>query len=332
MHDALRPWQPGKGAWNYDAAAHLWRRAGFGATPAALDRWADGTPAAAVAVAVSGPADDKATRELEKIYRSVMGTSSVDSARAWLLTRMARGGHPLREKLALFWHGHFATSVLKVTHVDWMLRQYRLFLDLGLGKFAALLDAVTRDPAMIRWLDNETNTKGKPNENYARELFELFTLGDGNYTENDIQEAARAFTGWRILKHRYHFSASQHDEGQKTVLGKTGNFNGEDICRIALDREACGRFLARKLLRFFVTPEPAADIVASFGAELKKREYDMASALTLLFSSRYFFAEKNRIGGDKALQLAAAPGGRLKFIQDCIEPRGTNNFMNQSEN
>jgi len=291
MHEALRPWS---GAWGFDAAAHLWRRAAFCAPPRVIDATARKTPAEAVDAMVDGPERDAATDGLESIYQSVLGADSPGAARAWLLTRMVRCGHQLREKLALFLHGHFATSIRKVERADWMLRQYRLFLDHGLEPFGDLLLRVTRDPAMIRWLDNETNRKGHPNENYARELFELFTLGDGNYSEKDIQEAARAFTGWHVLNHRYHFSKVLHDHGEKTVLGQTGRFGGEEICRIALEQDACGRFLARKLLRFFVTPEPAADVVKALGAEMKRSGYDTKATLKLLFRSRYFFADQNR--------------------------------------
>jgi uncharacterized protein (DUF1800 family) len=285
MHDALKPFD---GPWDFDAAAHLWRRAAFGAPAARIEETARLAPADAVRALVRGPERDAAADELESVYPQVASTGDADAIRAWLLQRVVRCGHQLREKIALFWHGHFATSVLKVNEPVWMARQYRLFLDLGLGPFADLLDKVTRDPAMIRWLDNETNSKGHPNENYARELFELFTLGEGNYTERDIKEAARAFTGWHILEDRYHFSARLHDDGEKEVLGVRGAWDGGDVCRIALDRAACGRFLAAKLLAFFARPDPPADVVAALGDEIRARGYRMGECLELLFASRFF--------------------------------------------
>jgi len=295
MHEALKPWQPTRDdPWDFAAAAHLWRRAAFGAPASAVEQTLQLTPAEAVARLVDGPATDPATAELESIAEVVLGTGNAEGVRAWLIARMVRCGHQLREKQALFWHGHFATSLAKVRDVSWMARQYGLFLAYGLGRFAALLDAVTHDPAMIRWLDNETNAKGHPNENFARELFELFTLGEGNYTERDIQEAARAFTGWHILKDRFHFSRALHDDGEKEVLGVRGNLDGGDVCRIALDQEACGRFLAFKLLRFYVHPAPEPEIVAAFGAELRRSGYDLSAALALLFASRLFFAAASR--------------------------------------
>ncbi|MHC4547470.1 MAG: DUF1800 domain-containing protein [Planctomycetota bacterium] len=336
MHAALEPWRPSRhDPWDFDAAAHLWRRAGFGAPPRTVAATLRKSATEAVASVVDGPARDAAAAELESIYESVLGTGSADTVRAWLITRMARCDHQLREKLALFWHGHFATSILKVRDVPWMMRQYRLFLDHGLGRFATLLDAVTRDPAMIRWLDNETNRKGHANENYARELFELFTLGEGNYTEKDIQEAARAFTGWHILHDRFHFSRTLHDDGEKTVLGRTGRFGGADICRLALEQEACCRLLARKLLVFFVHPQPSAEVIAAFGRLIRHLDYDLKAALRRLFASRLFFDRANRraliksplefvVGAVRALDLkldaeAAVPVLRA-MGQDLLAP------------
>jgi len=295
MHELLKPWHPTKQEpWDFDAAAHLWRRAGFSAPTEQIRATLQQAPAEAVKRMVDGPGKEPATEELEFIYQSVLGTDKADSARAWILMRMVRSDHQLREKLALFWHGHFATSLAKVKDLGWMLRQYRLFLRHGLGNFAVLLDAVARDPAMIRWLDNETNRKGQANENYAREVLELFTLGVGNYGEKDIQEAARAFTGWHIMREKFHFASSLHDKGAKTVLGQTGPFGGEDVQRIALEQDACGRFLARKLLRFFVTPDPDKEIVRALGAAMKANGYDMAATLRLLFRSRLFFDPTTR--------------------------------------
>jgi uncharacterized protein (DUF1800 family) len=291
MHEQLRPFD---GPLDLDAAAHLWRRAAFSAPLVRVEATARKAPAEAAAEIVDGPADDAAAADLETIYGTVVGAYDDDQARAWLVARMLRCEHQLREKVALFWHGHFATSIAKVRDLGWMMRQYRLFLDLGLGRFGELLAAVTRDPAMIRWLDNESNAKGRPNENFARELFELFTLGDGNYTEGDIREAARAFTGWHVLRDRFHFSTALHDDGAKTVLGRTGAFGGDDVLAIALGQEACGRFLARKLLAFFVCPEPDAGVVDALGAEMRANGYDMKATLRLLLSSRYFFAPANR--------------------------------------
>jgi uncharacterized protein (DUF1800 family) len=291
LHPALRPYE---GEWDFGAAAHLWRRAGFGAPPDRIDDALRRPIGEEVARLVDGPGKDRPVDELETIFDAVLGANNPDHARAWLLARMVRSEHPLREKMALFWHGHFATSIAKVRDLEWMMNQYRLFLERGLGPFPELLDAVARDPAMIRWLDNETNTKGQPNENFARELFELFTLGIGNYTERDVQEAGRAFTGWHLLRGRFHFSRSTHDHGEKEILGRSGAFGGEDVLAIALDQPACGRFLARKLIEFFVRPDPDDEVVASLGLWLKATGYDIADALRVLFGSKLFFAPAAR--------------------------------------
>jgi len=337
MHELLKTWKPSKAEpWDFDSAAHLWRRAGFSAATEQVRSTLQRTPADAVRQMVDGPGKEPATEELEFIYQSVLGSDKVDDARAWILMRMVRSEHQLREKLALFWHGHFATSFAKVRDVGWMMRQYRLFLNDGLGKFPVLLDAVARDPAMIRWLDNETNRKGQANENYAREVFELFTLGEGNYSEQDIREAARAFTGWHIMREQFHFARSLHDRGEKTIFGQTGKFGGEDVQRLALEQDACGRFLAGKLLRFFVMPEPDEAVVTSLGAAMKKNGYDVAATMRIVLGSRLFFSPQARrsivkspidfvVGSARALELrqtntkAAVPTLRL-MGQDVLSP------------
>ncbi|HEX5136682.1 MAG TPA: DUF1800 domain-containing protein [Planctomycetota bacterium] len=330
MHEMLKPYE---GAFDFDAAAHLWRRAAFGAPRARIEETAKLSPRDAARSIVRGPEKDAAAEGLESVYAQVAGTGKVDAIRAWLLQRMVRCEHQLREKIALFWHGHFATSVLKVNEPAWMGRQYRIFLEGGLGAFGDLLGRVTRDPAMIRWLDNETNAKGHPNENYARELFELFTLGDGNYTENDIKEAARAFTGWHILADQYHFSARLHDDGEKEVLGARGAWNGDDVCRIALSQKACGRFLSRKLLQFFVTPDPPAEVVDAFGEELRARGYRIGECLEILFASRVFHASRGTLVKspiefvatsvrvfEGRLDASAAAGDLRAMGQDLLAP------------
>ena len=333
MHESLQPFA---GPFDFDAASHLWRRAGFAAPRGAVEKTAQLGMGEAVDRLVDGPRSEPATDDLEFIYQSVLGANDEDGARAWLLLRMLRSEHQVREKAALFWHGHFATSIAKVRDLGWMMRQYRLFLQLGLGRFAPLLDAVARDPAMIRWLDNETNRKGHANENYAREVLELFTLGDGNYTERDVQEAARAFTGWHIQQERFHFARSLHDDGEKTVLGQSGRLGGEDVQRIALEQPACGRFLAGKLLRFYVLPDPDAAVVEALGDWMRAHDYDVAATLKLLFRSRLFYADEARrglvkspvdfvVGSARALEVAkpdlkAAVPALRAMGQDLLAP------------
>src|SRR5262249_41066823 len=152
-----------------------------------------------------------------------------DQLRGWWLYCMLQGGHPLREKMTLFWHNHFATSIAKVQDSNLMFRQNCLLRKHALDRFGPLLQAISRDGAMLVWLDSNSNVKGKPNENYARELMELFSLGVGNFTEPDIREAARAFTGWRTDGDRYFFDRRFHDHGAQTFLGQTGAWGVGDV-------------------------------------------------------------------------------------------------------
>jgi uncharacterized protein (DUF1800 family) len=209
---------------------------------------------------------------------------------AWL-DRMVKGRAPLAEKLALFWHGHFATSDAKIQEPALMWRQYGLFRERGAGRFQALVEDVSRDVAMIRWLDGNANRKGTPNENYARELQELFTLGIGNYTETDVREVARAFTGWGSRHHEFVFTLEFHDAGPKTIHGETGAFDGADVVRILASKPACRAFLAGKLLRFFCHPEPTAAETAEIAEALEKTGGDVKSALFVLFLSPGFLDE-----------------------------------------
>ncbi|MBV8981407.1 MAG: DUF1800 family protein, partial [Acidimicrobiia bacterium] len=244
------------------AIAHLYRRAGFGigaedldaATArgyaATVDRvlaTSGPDPAAAeVAVPTLTPAQPagarNATIEQRKTMRRALHQESVQLAR-WWLQRMARAANPLAEKLPLFWHGHFATSVDKVRFGSLMYRQNQLFRALGSGPFETLTQAVAKDPAMLLWLDANSDKKGHPNENFARELLELFTLGLGSYTEDDVKSAARAFTGWTFdaAGGQFRLRASQHDDGMKTVLGVTGDLGGEDVIRTAVHEPASAR-------------------------------------------------------------------------------------------
>jgi uncharacterized protein (DUF1800 family) len=206
---------------------------------------------------------------------------------AWL-DRMAGGAAPLAEKLALFWHGHFATSDAKVQEPFLMWRQYQLFRARGSGRFDALVAQVSRDVAMIRWLDGNANRKGQANENYARELQELFTLGIGNYTEKDIREIARAFTGWGSRHHDFVFEDGFHDHGEKTVHGRTGDLDGDDVVRILAGLPACHAFVATKLLRFFSHGDPTPLEIGEIAGVLAATGGDIRSALFVLFLSPAF--------------------------------------------
>ena len=196
------------------------------------------------------PADFEQTAVL--LGRSAVTSDNPARLKAWWLYRMLFGPDPLAERLALLWHNHFATSNLKVGNLGFMRRQNELFRTLGRGPFGELLGAVVRDPAMLVWLDASSNRKGHPNENLARELMELFSLGIGHYTERDVKEAARALTGWRVRNQAFAEAANRHDEGEKTILGHTGCWKGDDLVRMVLEHPATARRLAWRVCELFL--------------------------------------------------------------------------------
>jgi uncharacterized protein (DUF1800 family) len=265
---------------------HLLRRAGFGPSAEELDAFARSKYEAAVDMLIAGlaspaPADPPGF--------SAYAPGAIQAA--WL-ERMRGSSAPLAEKLTLFWHGHFATSIRKVEDPELMWRQMALFRSHGAGPFRDLVTAVSRDPAMIRWLDGNSNRKGAPNENYARELMELFTLGRGNYSERDVREAARAFTGWGADVKGFAFRAEYHDAGAKTVLGETGPFDGADVVRVVTARPECARFVSRKLLAFFAVPEPSEAEVAATAAVFAKTGGDTKAVLRHIFLSSTFRSDR----------------------------------------
>ena len=207
----------------------------------------------------------------------------------WWAQRMLVTPRPLQEKLALFWHGHFATSDAKVRDYRKLLKQYALFRAHANGNFRDLLIGVARDPAMLVYLDAGENVKGRPNENFGREILELFTMGVGNYTETDIREASRAFTGWTHAGLDFVVQPTLHDAGVKTFLGRTGPYGGVEIIDIILDRDVTARFIAAKLYRSFVRDDPSPALVAELGALLRRHDYALAPLLTAIFRSRDFY-------------------------------------------
>ena len=214
----------------------------------------------------------------------------VRRAAQWWAQRMLTTNRPLEEKLALFWHGHFATSDEKVRDYRKMLRQLDLFRKNGNGNFRDLLIGVAKDPAMLVYLDAGENVKGRPNENFGREILELFTMGVGNYSESDIREAARAFTGWTNDSLTFVVKADFHDEGEKTFLNHHGKFDGINVIDIILEQEVTGQFIAGKLYRYFVREDPSPALVAKLGKIFTDNHYAIAPLLTTIFLSRDFYS------------------------------------------
>lgn len=319
--------------------AHLFERAGFGATTAELARFADKSPKTVVrqftrpsrrqqaqlppfdhsGVFEPGletfPPSRPATTNLAKANGQALGIDvkpggnrpiqpvvnqffywlrasrlETDRVAYWWANRMLTTPAPLTEKVALFWHGHFATNEDKVRDYRKMLQQVELFQQAGLGEFRTLMIAVAQNPAMLKFLDAGVNVKDAPNENFAREIMELFTMGVGHYSEQDVREAARAFTGWNAKGLEFHIDAAKHDNTPKTFLGVTRNFSGVDIIDAILEQDASARFLATKLYRYFVREDLSAEFAAELGKRFKAFDYDVARFLELLFLSKDFYA------------------------------------------
>lgn len=216
-----------------------------------------------------------------------------DRVAYWWAQRMLATPYPLQEKVALFWHGHFATNEDKVRDYRKMLKQLELFQSAGLGNFRTLLLGVAQDPAMLAFLDAGVNVKGSPNENFAREIMELFTMGVGNYSEQDIREGARAFTGWNYAGLEFKIDAAKHDDDEKVFLGRTGRFDGVEVIDIILDQTATTEFIAAKLYRFFVSDELTPAFKVVLGARLKALNYEITPFLETLFLSRDFYASRS---------------------------------------
>ena len=273
--------------------AHLLRRAGFGATEAELDQYASLGFAGALDVLLNPEQiDDSATDQLLAPLTTDLGDAKkIEPAKFWWLNRMLYTQRPLQEKMTLFWHNHFATANSKVANSVLMLQQIQLFRDYGLGNFETLLQKVTLDPAMLIWLDNRLNRKGAPNENYAREVQELFTVGIGNYTEQDIHEAARAFTGHTLDKTlHYVFNKAQHDAGQKTFQGQTGNLDADDILAILVRHPATARFITTKLFTFFAYDNPDPTTIDRLANTFVSSNFDIRSVLRDIFSGPEFLS------------------------------------------
>src|SRR5271166_5793378 len=289
--------------WDLRKVAHLHRRAGFGATRAELERDVAAGPAESVGRFLNPPDPS----EEEKLVRDSLRAGAVGSSvprrlRAYWLYRMLFGGDPLRERLTLFWHGHFATSLTKVDSVIALAGQVETLRERALGGFAGLLDAMIADPAMLVWLDGGTSHRERPNENFAREFLELFTLGQGAYSERDIREAARAFTGWvsegghRIAgdsNPNFAFDDEAHDPGPKTFLGQAGNWKAADNVRITLARPEAARHLAHKLYRAFVAeePDPAPELIEPLADTLRSSDYSIHRVIDVILRSRHFYSK-----------------------------------------
>jgi uncharacterized protein (DUF1800 family) len=272
--------------------AHLLRRAGFGATEAELDAYEqkglDKTITELVNYPVSEPKLDDAISKLN------LRMDRLADIQTWWITRMVLTERPLLEKMVLFWHGHFATSIRKVNNVPYMLQQNQFFRSNALGDFREILLGISKDPAMLVWLDSNSNRKGAPNENYARELLELFSMGIGNYTEADVKEAARAFTGWHVDNQKgiFMFNSRLHDYGSKSFLGKIGDFDGTDVIDIDVQQPATAKFISQKLFSFFGYENPEPEIVSKLADVYLKSNRSIKPIVEAIFRSEEFYSPK----------------------------------------
>jgi hypothetical protein len=292
---AWEPYRPSAEApWDVRRVGHLYRRAAFGATAAELDEALHAGPTRTLdRLLAGGPGLAEFDRSTASMAESIGRDNDGVQLRAWWLYRMLYSPHPLQEKLTLFWHNHFATSNAKVQNAKAMLGQYELMRQYALGRFDELLQKMSKDPAMLVWLDGKASAKGNPNENYARELMELFSLGIGNYTEKDIRDAARAFTGWDVDHGKAVFDKARHDDGTKSVLGRSGAWQGDDVVRICLEQPAAALFVVGKLYRFLVseTVAPSPELLKPLADKFRSNGYDFGALVRTVLGSNLFFAD-----------------------------------------
>ena len=372
------------GDWNYDRAAHLLERAGFGGTPAEIEKLSALSPAEAVDALVDYEDVDASQlpafepsgiypnghkfRSLQEIvpkalltgmafgikasqegplrfqpaineFYTLLWSEHMEMQRAalWWAERMLNTPRPMEEKLTLFWHDHFATSQSKLMNYELMLAHVDMLRRHANGNFRELLVAVAQDPAMLIWLDNKDNVKGKPNENFAREIMELFTMGEGRgYSEQDIREMARAFTGWTTKpvetvddKAEFIDNPKLHDDGEKTFLGRSGKFDGYDAIDIILEQPATPRYIAGKLYKYFVREELDQTVNEQLARQLVEANYDLKPLLKTILLSKDFYSDASvgtqikspvhfLVSTCRKLELDRLPG-----VPDYVETSGT---------
>jgi uncharacterized protein (DUF1800 family) len=327
--DHWLPYTPDeKAPWNPRRVVHLHRRAGFAATWAEIQRDLKDAPQASVERLLRGQARSAGVADGFDATARLLGDAAVssnDAARlkAWWVFRMMFGPDPLGERLTLLWHNDFATSNLKVADLGLMHRQNETFRRLARAPFGDLLRAAIHDPALLVWLDAPANRKGHPNENLARELMELFTVGLGAFTETDVKEAARALSGWSVEDGEFQAKPNAHDAGPKSILGKAGPWAGDDLLSILLDHPATADRLALRLCgQLFGEGQPGPEARSALAERLRASKLDVASAVETILRSRLFFADANLngrvpgpvefvVGAVRALELFDPPPSTL---------------------
>lgn len=369
----------GKSAWSADHARHLLWRAGFGGTPRQIAYLASLEPEAAVSALLdvekiegyapvkpddfddsimkppseqerqayqrarrSQDEDTLARIRLQRQEREQVDRRQMNAIQRWWLRRMIETPRPMEEKLTLFWHGHFATSYRTIENSFHMFQQNQLFRHHAAGNFGELLFAIVRDPAMLAYLDNNDSRKERPNENLARELMELFSLGEGNYTEQDIKEGARALTGHTFEHNAFVFRADWHDQGTKTILGVRGGLDGDGFVRAILGKREAAEFLALKLYRYFAGELPpdgpsrraAIGVVKQLASTLLASRYELKPMLRRLLLSEHFYDPAVRFARVKspaelvvgAVRSLGTPVRDLGILNDAMDLMGQSLF------
>ena len=335
-----------KDRWNYPAAAHLLARAGFGGPPAEIEKLAALSPEQAVSRLLdyeatpdplpppewARPDPERAERarrarmaapeERRRIQREEQQAQRrhLVELRGWWLQRMTAGARPLQEKMVLFWHGHFATSVEKVRDAYLMWRQNELFRRLATGNWLKLLVEAGKDPAMLIWLDQAQSRKQHPNENFARELMELFALGEGHYTEKDVTEAARALTGWSYdrLSQKFVERPFLHDNGEKLIYGRRDNFDGESLMEWIVAQPQAARFITSKLWKFFAGSEPSERLATELAGRLRASGNEFKPVLRSIFLSEEFYSAE--VMGNQVKSPVEWLVGSVRLLERPLPP------------
>tara|TARA_Y100000588_G_C14255942_1_gene925465 strand:+ start:434 stop:2053 length:1620 start_codon:yes stop_codon:yes gene_type:complete len=271
---------------------HLLRRAGFGASKEEIDKHLSMGEAETISYLLDYDKSDDS--EVESRIESLnldLSDKLADLQRMAML-RMIYTNRPLQEKMVLFWHGLLTSGWKKVGKGPYMLQQDELFRSHAFGNYDDLLKAVARDSAMLIWLDSRVNKKNKPNENFARELMELFSMGVGTFTEEDVKESSRAFTGWSLKKKVFHFQENQHDFGVKTFLGNIGNYDGDDVVDIIMEQPVTSRFISRKLFEFFAYDNPEEEVIARLAKTFNDSGYSITALLKDILTSEEFYTQQ----------------------------------------
>ena len=309
----------------YLDTAHLLRRAGFGADPAAIKAAAAAGIDATTNTLLHPEAVPEHLNDAQTLSSLAgllpepkNGGTPVQAVKMWWVHRMIVSPRPLQEKMTLFWHGHF-TSKDGGMQGDLLYRQNQLFRANALGNFRTLTLAVSRDPEMLRYLNGNQNYKAHPNENYGRELMELYTCGIGNYTEDDVRAAARAFSGWNERGGEFYFNARQHDNDPKTFLGKTGNWNGDDIVDILVAHPGTAKRLCTQLWEYFAYPDPEPQVLTALTETYYSSGYDLRAVMSRILRSQAFYSEKARLAVIKSPAQYVVGSVKMLGLSSAVE-------------